>query len=493
VRAAVYARVSSEAQRERHTIASQLSTVPDYCRRLGWTVVGTYVDDGRTAKAGHLEEREAFTRLLADAAAGKLDVVAVVDFDRLTRSEDLTERGQVLGAFQRLGVKIAIANSSQLLDLATSGGDLFASLHAFFAAEENRKRRDRTLRGRKEAARAGRPATRPPLGLAYRDGAWFHTDDAQIVRDLFASILDGNSISKTCQSINARGIPSVRGKRWGRAAIHYILTNTAYRGEWKTDGASVAVPPIVSADDWYAAQARLSANRREKSGSTKRCYMLIGIAACACGARMRVQDSSRRGKTYLYYQCEERWRRDDGSPGCRTPAVRLEEAERRVWAKLVTWIERDDLRAALLSGDPDGDDAALWRRDLEEATERLERLDEAEAGVLTRVRRGLVTNHGADAELERIVAERRMTERQVAAARAALGGKANRSEAVERAVARVESLRRVLPSVTPEERREIARGLCLRRDGVVFGPDGSIEVTALLIGDGIRAEVKLSA
>src|SRR4051794_34789735 len=127
MRAVCYCRVSSQAQRDRHTIGSQLSTLPKFIAERGWTLVApadTYVDDGRTAKAGHLEKREGFTRLFADMAAGKFDVVVAVDQDRLTRSEDITERGEVLGAFQRAKVQIAVAATGQVLDLGSSMGDL---------------------------------------------------------------------------------------------------------------------------------------------------------------------------------------------------------------------------------------------------------------------------------------------------------------------------------------------------------------------------------
>jgi DNA invertase Pin-like site-specific DNA recombinase len=168
VKAAIYARVSSLGQRDKHTIASQLSTLPAFVASRGWELVGTYVDDGKTAKAGHLEKRDGFAKLLADMGARKFDVVVVVDQDRLTRSEDLRERGEVLGAFQRAGVQLAIASSGQLLDLGSSMGDLLSGLQAFFSAEENRKRRERSLRGKDEAARQGRkPGGITPFGYVY--------------------------------------------------------------------------------------------------------------------------------------------------------------------------------------------------------------------------------------------------------------------------------------------------------------------------------------
>jgi DNA invertase Pin-like site-specific DNA recombinase len=100
VRAACYLRVSSQAQREADTIESQRRVLPEFIACRGWTIaqpVETYVDDGRTAKAGQLEKRLGLAALLRDAANGLFDVVVTMDVDRLTRSEDLAERGAISG------------------------------------------------------------------------------------------------------------------------------------------------------------------------------------------------------------------------------------------------------------------------------------------------------------------------------------------------------------------------------------------------------------
>ena len=65
-RAAIYARVSTERQRERHTIASQLSLLPELIKQRGYYQVGDpYVDDGISGET--IEERPAKTRFLEDA------------------------------------------------------------------------------------------------------------------------------------------------------------------------------------------------------------------------------------------------------------------------------------------------------------------------------------------------------------------------------------------------------------------------------------------
>src|SRR5687768_5363566 len=104
--AAIYARVSSQAQRDAHTIESQLRVLRAYVGAQGWELVDTYVDDGRSAKAGRLEQRDGFARLVRDATAKRFDILVVTDIDRLTRTDDMRERAAILGPFQAAGVRI---------------------------------------------------------------------------------------------------------------------------------------------------------------------------------------------------------------------------------------------------------------------------------------------------------------------------------------------------------------------------------------------------
>jgi site-specific DNA recombinase len=65
-RAVLYARVSSERQRERHTVASQLSLLPELIKQKGYNqVTEPYVDDGISGET--IEDRPAMSRLLEDA------------------------------------------------------------------------------------------------------------------------------------------------------------------------------------------------------------------------------------------------------------------------------------------------------------------------------------------------------------------------------------------------------------------------------------------
>ncbi len=137
LRAAIYARVSSAAQRDSHTIDGQLLVLREFVRRNGWTLVETYVDDGRSAKTGKLEARDGFARLVRDAAAGLFDVVVIVDVDRFTRTDSIEERARILdGPFQVAGVRIVTPSGGEI-DLRTMFGQLDATLRSLYAADEN--------------------------------------------------------------------------------------------------------------------------------------------------------------------------------------------------------------------------------------------------------------------------------------------------------------------------------------------------------------------
>ena len=79
VRAALYSRVSTSAQDPE----MQVAELRDAAARRDWEVVCEVVEDGVSGAAGR---RPGLESILADSAAGKIDVVAVWRLDRFGRS-----------------------------------------------------------------------------------------------------------------------------------------------------------------------------------------------------------------------------------------------------------------------------------------------------------------------------------------------------------------------------------------------------------------------
>lgn len=490
MRAAIYARVSSAAQRERDTIASQLRVLPEFVARKGWTLVETYVDDGATARTGHLARRPALARLLADAAAKRYDVVVVVDLDRLTRSDDHAERGAILGAFQRSGIQIAIAPSDQLLDLSTTSGDLLGSLYAFFAAEENRKRGSRIAAGKVTAIHRGhKPSGPTPYGLAYDRASHTWAVDpvtAPIVREVLERVAAGDSCLQIASDFEARQVPRSRSGHWSKERVWAIARNTHYLGTWVADRArrlEIAVPPVVEAELVERAQrSLLGHHRRGLHRDHSAVYLLQGLAVCGrCGSPVLVRSRApqRRGLyTPSAYLCRARKLASvRPSARCDAPLVPTAEMDARLWRAVSAQLATPALLDRLTELDERRRGERVARPvDAQAAAERtLGRLARVEVAILARYRRGEIEEAALDAELAALRQER-------AAATAARDHAARARHTVDldgrRARSRADLVRelgRAVEVATPQERQRILQ-LVVAPHSAVLQTWGDLEI-----------------
>lgn len=84
-RAAIYARISSDAEGRKQGVKDQEKDCRQLCAERGWQVIEpAFVDNHRTA-ADPTKPRPAYDRLMADVRAGKVDAVVVTVADRLHR------------------------------------------------------------------------------------------------------------------------------------------------------------------------------------------------------------------------------------------------------------------------------------------------------------------------------------------------------------------------------------------------------------------------
>src|SRR5450755_1682649 len=82
---AIYARVSSEEQREGQTIDAQVLELERFAREKDWRVSGIYKDDGWS---GTMLVRPELDRLRDDAMKKAFDAVVINDVDRPSVSSE---------------------------------------------------------------------------------------------------------------------------------------------------------------------------------------------------------------------------------------------------------------------------------------------------------------------------------------------------------------------------------------------------------------------
>lgn len=429
LRAAIYARVSSATQREAHTIENQLRVLPAFVAAQGWTLVGTYIDDGKSARTGKLDKRDGLARLLADAQRGVFDRVVVVDIDRLTRSDDMRERAQILGAFQAAGVPIVTTNGTEL-DLRSMFGELYVTMQAIVAAEENRKRVARTRAGKERGVLTGRkPQGMSPYGLVYdrESGAWaINADEAAVVREIVERILGGDSCRQIADDLRERGVPGLR-TTWHRSAVWRIATSRHIAGTWRLKIAAVPVPAIIDAETYARVQDVLSDHKPTRGvRKSKHVYLLEGLGVCGkCGAPMQIRTGQiNRHDGYFRsagYICRDRRGQERREATCDAPILPVEATDAAAWSivyeALTTGVLVETIKQRYAMRAENRRDFAA---DVAKYEARLVKAEQASAKIAERFRRGLLSETAFDLELAAAAKERRTIEAQLEVARDAV-------------------------------------------------------------------------
>jgi len=143
-RCAIYARVSTNDQ----SVDMQTRDLRKSADGRGFEVVKEYTDEGQS---GAKNSRPALDRMLADAKAGKFEIILVWRLDRLGRS--LAHLLRLLEDFKSWNVELV--SFSEGLDFTTSSGRLFYQLLGAFAEFERETIRERVRSGMRNAKARG--------------------------------------------------------------------------------------------------------------------------------------------------------------------------------------------------------------------------------------------------------------------------------------------------------------------------------------------------
>lgn len=314
-RAAIYARFSSDLQRDR-SIEDQIEVCRGYADRQGMEVVEVYVDRAKSGASMH--GRDGIQRLVADGRQRVFDVLLTETLSRLGRDEG--DRAEIRKHMTFAGVKIMTPGDGEVNRL-TDG------IKALVDAQYLEDLKVMIRRGMAGVTRDGRHAGgraygyRPVLG---KPGELdIVEEEAAIVRRIFAEYAAGVRSRDIVQRLNAERIPAPRGAYWSESALqgnkargHGILVNPLYGGQiiWNrtrflkdpdtgkrvsrvnpvTEWQSADAPhlAIVDADTVAAVKHRngeIGNAPTWKARAPKR--VLSGLLKCSCcGAGMSLKD-----------------------------------------------------------------------------------------------------------------------------------------------------------------------------------------------------------
>lgn len=161
MRCAIYVRVSTSDGRQ--TNENQLLELREVATREKWNVTRIYQDQA----SGKSSDREAYRRMIADAAKKKFDVLLFWSLDRLSR-EGVLPTLNLLNLLSGYGVQYR-SHKEQYLDSCGIFRDVILSLLATLAKQERIRLSERTKAGMERARLAGRPRPGKPSAEFDRD------------------------------------------------------------------------------------------------------------------------------------------------------------------------------------------------------------------------------------------------------------------------------------------------------------------------------------
>ena len=225
IRVAAYARVSSGKDAMLHSLSAQVSYYNNLIQNHpGWIFCGIYADEAVT---GTKDSRDQFQKLLADCRAGKVDLVITKSISRFARNT--VTLLQTVREIKNLGVDVYF--EEQNIHSLSSDGELFLTILASYAQEESRSASENQKWRVRDKFRNGIPWSGTILGYRYgADGYVIEPTEAETVRLIFESYLQGMGLVSIAKLLNAQSRTSRYGRPWGKSSIMRVLRNSTYTG-----------------------------------------------------------------------------------------------------------------------------------------------------------------------------------------------------------------------------------------------------------------------
>lgn len=374
LRAALYCRLSQEDRekpqpgQESQSIQNQRYLLLHYAEQMGWKVAEIYVDDDYS---GSDRQRPAFRRLLADAEAGRFDLILCKSQSRFTRELELVEK-YLHGLFPLWGIRFVSVTDH--VDTAEAGGRKARQLGGLINQWYLEDLSDSVKAVLREKQRQGcHIGSFAPYGYAKDPQRLGHLlpdpEAAAVVQRIYRDFLAGESKCSIAGALNQERIPTparykalhgsaYRGRGqgpafWRGSTVSAILHNPVYRGavaqhrfekpSYKSAQLRALPPedwlvvenchqPLVPLEQWQQAQLRSTVGQKPPGGGRS---LFAGKLRCLlCGASLRrCKSNGQRG----YYRCAGA----QVHSGCEGGFIPEEELKRRVWAAFQRQLEQN--------------------------------------------------------------------------------------------------------------------------------------------------------
>jgi site-specific DNA recombinase len=374
MRAAIYARVSSERQEKEHTIGSQLEALRNYAAQNGMEIVEEFTDEGYS---GARLDRPALDRMRDLAERRGFEVLLTYCTDRLARKFVL--QALILEEMERFGVKTIFLEGGAADDPLSK---LMHQITGAVAEFERAKIVERNRRGKLYRARCGEVVNwRAPFGyvrIPRRDGVAPHVEidenKAAVVRRIFDLYTkQGITVRLIAKQLTLEETPAPGGgQEWNYYSVDRILHNEAYVGTLyynrhncaelegthgqkrpshqrtlrpKEEWIPISIPPLIDLETFHQAGIRVKDNQRFAPRNLKEdAYLLRRLVRCGhCGLSCRASTNTTNSRCSHYYVCLGTKNHFLIEKRCPQRSIGADALDELVWKEVSTRLQDPDL------------------------------------------------------------------------------------------------------------------------------------------------------
>jgi DNA invertase Pin-like site-specific DNA recombinase len=307
-------------------------------------IVDSYKDIASAWRPG--ANRPRFKHALVDLASGRLDGIAVLNIDRLTRRKDQVR--PILNALEAMGGRLFSLEDE--LDTADNDPESNTELRLYQLVEraerEARRASERMKLAIKHRARKGLPhrGGNRPFG---HDDNWqtLVPEEARLIQIAAQGIDSGAETPfSIARAWTDKEVPTPTGKKlWEPKNVSYLLLSPRMVAKTECEGVlydMAAVPAILDEALWLRVREKLAAKRKVGRRETRQ---LSNIALCGvCGLTL-VSGLENNGASV--YVCKKR----PSVPGaCGSVNIRIAKLDEKVNQEIVYFLNDKQRAQALL-------------------------------------------------------------------------------------------------------------------------------------------------
>lgn len=369
-KAVLYARCSTERQKEEKTINSQIVILKEKIKEDGNVLIEQYIDEGWT---GETLDRPALDKLRIDARNGTFEILYIYHLDRLSR--ELGNQLYAINEFKRYDIEI-YTSQGKLED--DPNNKLLMQMQGIVAEQEKLRILERTRTGKIQKAKRGVVVgSISPYGYTYikkqgtKDGYYLiNQAEAETVRKIFNWFIELRSIRAVTKKLQDEKITPPNNLRWSKSTLHRILHREDYIGTTyynkyyavetkngrerkykkivrtgrrlrdRKDWIPISVPSIIEKDIYLLVQGILDKNREVVRRRSNNEYLLAGLISCEiCGSPFCGNPCH----DHTFYRCNNRQKTFPLPRTCNSKMIATDKLDKMVWETIENAYTKPDM------------------------------------------------------------------------------------------------------------------------------------------------------